>query len=272
GEVSVDGCVMLSPQRSGAVCSVRGFNHPVSLARRVMDHTSHLLLAGHGAEAFAREQEFPESTMLTEEAEAQWRSWQTDESRLRDDPRFKGWLPARNIEERRGYSGAEETSDEDVRPAHDRPSDTVGVLAIDADGEMAGACSTSGMAFKRPGRVGDSPIIGHGLYVEPGVGAAVGTGAGELIMSVCGAFLAVEELRRGASPHAAALTVIERIAALHDLRDEHQAVLLVMTPDGAWSAAALRPGYRTAVRRHDHDDTLMLPSQFVLYPEPKNTN
>src|SRR4029077_2154393 len=100
--------------------------------------------------------------------------------------------------------------------------DTIGVLALDHAKVLAGACSTSGRAFKLPGRVGDSPIIGHALYVDPQAGAAVATGHGELVMGVCGTFLAVENLRRGASPQEAAADVISRIADSYELTDEDQ--------------------------------------------------
>lgn len=272
GEVSLDGCVMLSPRQCAGVCAVRAYNHPVSIARQVMERTPHVLVAGHGAEAFADQLGYGREELLTLEARKQWERWRHDRETLHADPRFQGWLPPRNIEEMKGYErerNASETPSTLPDSSHDRPSDTVGVLAIDARGVMAGACSTSGMAFKVPGRVGDSPIIGHGLYVLPGVGAAVGTGNGELIMSVCGAFLAVEEMRRGATPAAAALAVIERIAAEHEVREEHQAVMLVMDARGNWSAAALRPGYRTAVTGLGFRETLMAPSSIVLFPEER---
>ena len=279
GDVSLDGCIMRSPRECGAVSAVREFNHPVSIARKVMERTPHIMLSGAGAEGFAESMGFARTTLLTDEAREQWLRWTRDDRRLREDPRFRGWLPPSNIEELRGYEPTPETvnprSGGDQPPqvsrheVHDRPSDTVGVLSIDARGELAGACSTSGMAFKIPGRVGDSPIIGHGLYVEPGVGAAVGTGNGELIMSVCGAFLAVEELRRGASPHAAALAVIERICRVHDIVDDHQAVMLVLRSDGHWAAAALRPGYRTAVCTAESGESLMVPATSILFPEIK---
>ena len=133
--------------------------------------------------------------------------------------------------------------------------DTVGALARDVRGTLAGACSTSGLAFKRHGRVGDSPIIGHGLYVEPGIGAAVATGLGELAMGVCATFLAVESLRRGDSPSDAAAVPLRRIADQFELHPQHQLAVLVLVPDGSWSAAALRPGYVTSVRSEDEEGT-----------------
>jgi isoaspartyl peptidase/L-asparaginase-like protein (Ntn-hydrolase superfamily) len=147
---------------------------------------------------------------------------------------------------------------EEVRPSgdlpHNRRHDTVGVLALDSSGVLAGACSTSGLPFKLPGRIGDSPIIGHGLYVDPRHGAAVATGHGELIMGVCGTFLAVDEMRRGASPATAAAEVIRRVIENYHLRANHQVGLIALAPDGRWSSAALRPGFKVAVRTADRDE------------------
>jgi L-asparaginase/N4-(beta-N-acetylglucosaminyl)-L-asparaginase len=148
---------------------------------------------------------------------------------------------------------------EEVRPGPadpppEPPHDTVGVLALDARGVLAGACSTSGLAFKLPGRVGDSPIIGHGLYVDPRRGAAVATGMGELIMGVCGTFLAVDRMGRGAPPAEAALEVMTRLRESYDLREDHQVGLIALAPDGGWSSASLRPGFRVAVRTADRDE------------------
>ena len=137
------------------------------------------------------------------------------------------------------------------------------MLAIDAAGELAGACSTSGSAFKVPGRVGDSPVIGHGLYVDSRVGAAVATGLGELIMGVCGTFLAVEAMRRGATPLEAAVEVLERIIQTYTLREEHQVAIITLDRGGRWSSAALRGGYRTAVRTRTRDE-LVEPERVML--------
>ena len=115
---------------------------------------------------------------------------------------------------------------------HNQYHDTVGVLAIDANGVLSGACSTSGLPFKVPGRVGDSPIIGQGLYVDPRRGAAVATGDGELIMGVCGTFLAVELMGRGASPADAAREAIQRIVDSYELVDEDQAAIIAINPVG----------------------------------------
>lgn len=208
GRVSLDGCVMLSPARCGAVCCVREHLHVVSIARRVMEQTPHIMLAGDAADAFAREQGFESANLLTDKA-------------------------------RQTYEQRRENT------AHD----TIGVLAIDSDGRLAGACSTSGTAMKLPGRVGDSPIIGQGLYVDPGVGAAVATGAGELITGLCATFLAVELMRGGATPLDALKEVLARAVSAYDLADDDQIGLIALRPDGQWAGAALREDFVVAANR-----------------------
>ena len=147
-----------------------------------------------------------------------------------------------------------------------RHHDTIGCLAIDANGRLAGACSTSGTPFKTPGRVGDSPIIGHGLYVEPSVGAATATGTGELIMGICGAHLVVECMRRGARPADAVAEAVTRIARHPRLAPHHQAAFLALGRDGEVASAALRSGYRTSVR--DASGARTLEPDHVALPDP----
>lgn len=253
GRVSLDGCIMLSPQRCAGVCFVRRFNHPVSIARRVMEQTHHVLFAGEGADAFAEAQGFEPIELLTDEAREVWRTWRTDPAQLAGE-RYRGWLPPRNVEELRGLGDENQRIAADESLPHNRIHDTIGVLAIDSTGAMAGACSTSGMAFKVSGRVGDSPIIGHGLYVDPAAGAAVATGTGELLMRTCGCFLAVELMRQGASPADAAQAVIARIVEACDIVDDHQVGLITLKPDGTWASAALRSGFRVASRVTDREE------------------
>ncbi|MGE5611952.1 MAG: isoaspartyl peptidase/L-asparaginase [Bacillota bacterium] len=197
GRVTLDASIMLSPAKSAGVACVSGQEHPVSLARRVMEETRHRLIVGTGTE--------------------------------------------------RQGSGVSGQGSEGEGGAHD----TVGVLAMDVGGVMAGACSTSGLAGKLPGRVGDSPIIGHGLYVDPRAGAATTTGVGELMMGVCASFLAVEKLRMGATPGEAVRAVLERIVESYVLREEDQCGIIVMRPDGEWACGALREGFVVAVKEEE---------------------
>lgn len=234
GRVSLDGSIMLSPSRCGSVCFVRRFMHPVSLARRVMEETEHVLLAGEGAEQFAERCGFEPAELLTDEARQRYTQWLADHGRD-----AAAYLPAANIEE---------------QLEHNRDHDTVGVLALDAKGVLAGACSTSGLAFKLPGRVGDSPIIGHGLYVHPDHGAAVATGNGELMMGVCATHLAVELMRRGSTPLDAGCEVLQRIIDSYRLKPDHQSAMILLRPDGQWASVALRAGYTTNVRTARRDE------------------
>src|SRR5688572_24539453 len=235
GNVSLDASIMLSPARCGAVAAVRRCAHPISLARRVMEHTRHFMLAGEGADLFAVEQGLESADLLTPEARDAWLKWKDAQKRDGGGATTKGGAarPRRNIEEL-GLHALDPG-----RGATERTHDTIGALAMDARGALAGACSTSGLAFKLPGRVGDSPIVGHGLYVDPGAGAAVTTGHGELVMGVCGSFLAVEAMRRGAAPLDAALEVLTRVKNSFELDHESQVGIIVLSKAGQWSCASL---------------------------------
>jgi isoaspartyl peptidase/L-asparaginase-like protein (Ntn-hydrolase superfamily) len=239
GNVSLDACFMLSPSKCGAVAAQDHTLHAITLARRVMEQTKHVLLAGDGADLFAREQGIAKTELLTDEARHEWDKWKREHPTTR--PKVK-----RNIEE----LGLKDLDRADRFATHD----TIGVLALDAAGTIAGGCTTSGLAFKLPGRVGDSPIPGHGLYVDPSVGAAVATGHGELVMGVCGSFLAVEAMRRGASPLDAALEVMNRIKSSYELETEDQVGIIVLGKTGQWNSASLRSGFRVAVRTPERDE------------------
>ncbi|MEM7310335.1 MAG: isoaspartyl peptidase/L-asparaginase [Planctomycetota bacterium] len=213
GSVTLDGVVMQSPSRCGAVCAMTRTRHPVTVARRVMEATPHVLLAGPGADAFARDQGLPDEDPLAPEARTKWEAW---------------------VRAGRPPGGGH---------------DTVAALGIDAAGVLSGACSTSGRAWKLPGRVGDSPLPGHGLYVDPERGAAAATGDGELIQGLCSTFLAVDAMGRGATPLDALVEALERIRAAHVLAPEAQVGMIALRPDGAVATAALRPGYASTRAR-----------------------
>lgn len=239
GHVTLDASIMLSPARRGAVACIRRHAHAISAARKVMEATRHVLLAGDAADAFADAHGISPRDLLSPAARDAWEKW-------RKTNRPAG-LPVANIEERRNWPDEQQTHD------------TIGILAIDARGTLAGACTTSGLAFKLPGRVGDSPVIGHGLYVDPAAGAAVCTGHGELVMGVCGSFLATEHMRHGARPAEAAAAVVRRIRQCYDLREDDQVGVIAMGRDGAWGAAALKGGFRVAVRTGDRDELVEAP-------------
>jgi len=245
GEVTLDALIMVAPSRCGAVACLRGFIPAISVARRVMEKTSHVLLVGPKAEEFAAAEGFTRRDLLTDRARRAGEEW-------------------KGRQNRQGQTAAEASvasTTADSRSNHD----TIGVLAQDAAGNLAGGCSTSGLAFKLPGRVGDSPIIGHGLYVDPDVGAAVGTGHGELIMRVCGTFLIVEEMRQGKLPKDAIRTALQRIADVCHPLPKQQAAFIALRKDGLWAAGALRPAFQVAIRSPTEDD--LLAPQIVFWPE-----
>jgi isoaspartyl peptidase/L-asparaginase-like protein (Ntn-hydrolase superfamily) len=254
GCVSLDAAIMVSPTCCGAVCYVRRFVHAVSIARLVMEQSPHVLLAAEGAERFAVQHGMLPDEPLTASSYAAWKAWLAEHPTAQPAGRRCRTEPLPPCPE--PVSAAENLP-------HNRSHDTIGVLAQDATGRLAGACSTSGIAFKLPGRVGDSPIIGHGLYVDPQYGAAVGTGTGELLMGVCAAFLAVELLRRNLSPADAAAEVLQRIIDRYPLDKGHQAALIVLSAAGRWGSASLRPGFRTALRTPTQNE-LVEPDRVML--------
>jgi N4-(beta-N-acetylglucosaminyl)-L-asparaginase len=219
GQVSLDGAVMLSPARSAGVGYVRKYAHPVSIARRVMEKTPHKLMVGDGAERFAAAEGFQTVDLLTEAARGKWEAW-------RATGQFKDF-----------HVG-------EVDESHD----TIGVLGLDAGGTIGVACSTSGRAYKLPGRVGDSPLIGPGLYCDPAVGAAVATGTGELMIGTCASFLVVERMRAGERPIDAIRYVLRRVAESYPgLGEKDQCALIALAPDGHYASGALRAGFQVAV-------------------------
>jgi len=216
GIVTLDAAIMDDAGRSGAVACVRGVAHPIALARRVMDRTPHALLVGAGAEEFARtEGLFTGSRPLDPDQERAWREW------LRE----RQYIPRANTENH----------------------DTIGMVVRDAKGRLAASCTTSGLAWKMHGRVGDSPLVGAGLFVDPQAGAAVCTGLGEVVMRKLTSCIAVERLRAGASPAEACREALQRLVESGPLAANVQVGLLVLARDGTHAAGALQPGFTYAV-------------------------
>ena len=180
GNVTLDACTMDEFGNAGSVSFLQHIMHPVSVARRVMEKTPHVMLAGEGALQFALSEGFPKENLLTDTARKAWEEWKKKSE----------YKPKINVERH----------------------DTIGMVAIDAHQRIAGACTTSGLAFKMHGRVGDSPVIGAGMFADDEVGGAAATGLGELVLRTLGSFLVVEEMRRGAHPQKAVETTIRRIA------------------------------------------------------------
>ena len=216
GVVTLDAAIMTDDGRAGCVAFVQGVAHPISLARLVMEKTPHVLIVGAGAEQFARacgvEVAVP---TLTPEAERQWRAWLVE----------RKYEPKINIENH----------------------DTISMLALDASGRMAAASTTSGLAYKMHGRVGDSPIIGAGVFVDAPVGGAICTGLGETVLRTLGAHLAVEAMRAGASPQEACEHAITRIIAKNGDPKSYQVGMLALDYAGRVGAYAVQKGFNYAL-------------------------
>jgi len=216
GITTLDASIMDFKHRAGSVACVSGYAHPISIARGVLEKTPHAMLVGEGAEQFAKSMNFERSDYSNPEAQKAWKEWlKTSE-----------YKPIINIENH----------------------DTIGLLAQDSKGQLAGACTTSGLAFKMHGRVGDSPIIGAGLYVDNEIGAATCTGLGETVIRSCTSFLVVELMRQGASPQDACEEAIKRLYSNNSfMTDEYQVGVLALRADGETGAFGLRKGFTYAL-------------------------
>lgn len=243
GILTLDASIMDHRGNCGSVSFVQHYPHPISIARKVMEKTSHVMLAGVGAEKFAEREGFTTSDLMSDASQKLYEKWKELPEGL-------------NVRLRRSEEGEHEyvfeysengNTKELDRKSLNESHDTIGLLARDKNGKLAGACTTSGLAFKMHGRVGDSPIIGAGLFVDGEIGAAVATGNGELVMRACSAFHIVEMLRQGIEPEHALLEAIDRIKKDKHLTDDMQVGFLVLRSDGFWRAASLREGFQFAV-------------------------
>lgn len=217
GVVQLDACIMSGPGHAGgSVAGVSGFRHPISIARRVMETTPHVLLVGAGAEKFARENGFEEGPLVGDKQRAEWEKWRAAHPR----PRQKG-------------------------------HDTIAMVLLTSDGHLFGGCSTSGLSYKLAGRVGDSPILGSGLYVDDEVGAAGATGVGENIMRYCGSFQVVECMRRGMHPREACLETIRRIARVDPKGANLSINFIAIDRKGRYGGAGSGPGFEFAVANQE---------------------
>lgn len=245
GHVTLDACIMDEKGNCGAVAAIEYIDHPISVARLVMEKTPHVLLVGAGATQFAVENGFKKTKLLTPESEKAWREWLKEAK----------YQPSINVENK--------LYQPDKLPGNKLNHDTIGMLALDASGNLSGACTTSGMAFKLHGRVGDSPIIGAGLYIDNEVGGATSTGVGEEVIRNVGSFLVVELMRQGYSPENACKAAVQRIINKKPERAKDlQVGFLALNKKGEYGAYAIQAGFSYAVCTAEKQDLLLKSKSF----------
>ena len=215
GNVTLDACVMDSTGNAGSVAFLQNIKHPVSVARKVMEDTKHVMLVGEGARQFAVSQGFEEMDLLTDESLEAWEKWK----------------------KKRREMTPHETHD------------TISVLVQDKNGDLAGACTTSGWAYKLHGRVGDSPIIGAGLFVDNEIGCAAATGLGEEVIKTTGSFLVVELMRQGYDPTAACKEALHRVIKAHNGNPDFQIAYIAIRKDGKIGSVCIKWSFEYALAR-----------------------
>ena len=213
GNVTLDACIMDHLGNAGSVSFLQHIKHPVSVARKVMEETPHVMLAGYGALRFALDQGFEKENLLTEKSRKAWEKWRKESN----------YEPLINSENH----------------------DTIGMICQDQEGNLSGSCTTSGLAYKMYGRVGDSPVIGAGLFVDNDYGAAVATGMGELMLQTLGSFVVVELIRQGKTAQEACEAAVQRIVDKLDY-ESFQVGYLAMDKTGNTGAFAIHKGFNYA--------------------------
>jgi N4-(beta-N-acetylglucosaminyl)-L-asparaginase len=234
GRVTLDACIMDEYANIGSVACLEHIKHPISVARAVMEKTPHVMLVGDGALQFALSQGFKKENLLVEESEKEWKEWL----------KTSQYKPIVNIENH----------------------DTIGMIAMDVHGNLSGACTTSGMAYKMHGRLGDSPIIGAGLYVDNEIGAATATGHGEEVIRIAGCHLVVELMRLGRTPQQACEEAVQRIIKLTKLRNKNlkdiQVGFIALNKKGQSGSYCVQGGFNYAV--HDGSGNRLIDAPFYL--------
>ncbi|WP_456377896.1 isoaspartyl peptidase/L-asparaginase family protein [Lutibacter sp.] len=228
GFVTLDACIMNHENECGAVAFLQDIENPISVARKVMEETQHVLLVGEGAKQFAIEKGFKETNLLTENSKKAWEKW-------KERSKYQPIINSEN-------------------------HDTIGLLALDEKGNLSGACTTSGMAYKLHGRVGDSPIIGAGLFVDNEVGAACATGMGEAVIRIAGSAIVVELMRNGMSPNEACKEAVERVVKKHKDLSNLQVGFIALNKYGEKGGHSVYKGFNYAV--HTKTQNEMIDAKF----------
>lgn len=232
GRVTLDACIMDEYYNCGAVMCLEYIVHPISVARLVMEKTPHIILVGDGALQFALANGFKKENLLTPESEKAWKEWM----------KTANYHPEMNIENRL-YDKSK-----DPMPGGPNNHDTIGMMAMDANGNLSGACTTSGLAYKMHGRVGDSPVIGAGLYVDNEIGAASASGVGEEVIRIVGSHLVVELMRQGKTPEEACKEAVSRIVQRSpDKSKTIQVGFVALNKKGEYGGYSLQPGFTYSV-------------------------
>jgi len=227
GRTTLDACIMDENYNCGSVAFLERIKHPISVARKVMETTPHIMIVGEGAQKFALENGFTIDDYQNPEAVKAWREWL----------KTSNYQPEKNIE--------------------NKNHDTIGMIAMDMNGNLSGACTTSGLAYKIHGRVGDSPIIGAGLYVDNEIGAATSTGLGEEVIRIAGTHLVVELMRQGKSPTEACTIAVERMVKIRKEKSkDFQVGFIALNKNGEFGGYCLQTGFSYAVYSNSIENQL----------------
>lgn len=231
GIVSLDACIMDEQYRCGSVAFLQEIENPISVARKVMEDTPHVMLVGRGAQDFAVQSGFSKTQLLTEKSKQDWLEWKEKSH----------YQPEINIENH----------------------DTIGMLALDSDGRIAGACTTSGAAYKYHGRVGDSPLIGSGLYVDGEVGGACATGLGEAVIRACGSHMVVMLMKQNYTAQEACEETIKHIVKINKGVENLQVGLLALDVNGNVGAVSIHAGFNYAVNSMKQKPVLLDAKSYI---------
>jgi len=254
GFVTLDASIMDHQWNCGSVGALERIKHPISVARRVMEKTPHVILVGQGAQQFAVAEGFPlEPPVLSEDAKKAYEQWLKKSE----------YKPVINIENTKPSGGGSGPAAPARLPNGEWNHDTIGMVAMDAAGNLSGSVTTSGMGFKMRGRLGDSPVIGAGLFVDNEVGAVTSTGQGEDVIRVCGSHSVVECMRQGMGPEEACKAVVERIVRIKgEKAKEIQVAFIALNKKGETGGFAIQKGFSYALKSSSEERMVAVKSYF----------